>query len=66
MAHEFDDAVVAEFYMDGEATGTSLTYSVNSYVKESNTGRTSPEAMLIRALSKYGNSATKYREGGSK
>jgi hypothetical protein len=62
MAHEFGDTVTAEFLINGEASGISVDYSVDSYVAESKLLKTNPASELIKALSNYGKSALKYKE----
>ena len=58
---QFDDAIVASFYSNGEQVGQTLTYSVNTYVYRNQ--NTSNEALrdLLRATYLYGESAKAYK-----
>ena len=63
MAHEFDDAIVASFYLNGEEVGNTLTYSINSYVADTNTAVDTTLAKIVKAAYNYGASAKAYKEG---
>lgn len=62
MAHEFGDEIVATFYLNGENTGNTLSYSVNSYVAQSDTDAGTALAKLIKATYNYGLSSKAYKE----
>ena len=61
MAHELDDTVTAQFYLNGEAIGNYATYSVNSYVNAMVTDNESALNVLLKSLSNYGASAKAYK-----
>lgn len=61
-AAEFNDAVTATFFRNGEQIGDSLSYSVNTYVCSMQNSTIPNLAQLVRALYCYGASALKYQE----
>ena len=58
---QFDDAIVASFYSNGEQVGQTLTYSVNTYVYRNQNTSNVALRDLLRATYLYGESAKAYK-----
>ena len=58
---QFDDAITARFYRDGEHIGQTLTYSVNSYIYRNQDSSNVALRDLLRATYLYGESAKAYK-----
>ena len=58
---QFDTAVTARFYRNGEQIGQTLTYSVNSYIYRNQDTSNAALRELLRATYVYGESAYEYK-----
>lgn len=61
MAYEFDDEITAVFMQNGVQIGQTLTYSVNSYIYNSQSSDVEALADLVKSIYNYGASAKKYK-----
>ncbi|MBQ9806144.1 MAG: leucine-rich repeat protein [Clostridia bacterium] len=61
-ANEFDSEIKAIFVKNGEQTGQTMTYSVNSYVVSKQNNEDELLAGLVRATYNYGASAAAYAD----
>lgn len=61
-ATQFDDAVTASFCLWDEAMGSTLSYSVNTYICSKQNDGNDALASLVRALYNYGTAAEAYTE----
>ncbi len=61
MAYEFDDEITAVFMQNGVQIGQTLTYSVNSYIYNSQSSDVETLADLVKSIYNYGASAKKYK-----
>ncbi len=59
-ATEFDEDVAASFALNGEPCGRTVTYSVNTYVCDTQNDENTSLRTLVRALYNYGVSAAAY------
>lgn len=60
-ATEFDSSVTAKFFRDGGQVGSTLSYSVNTYVCAKQNDTDTALAALVKALYNYGTSAVSYK-----
>jgi hypothetical protein len=51
---QYDEVITGTFYVDGEQIGSTLTYSVNSYIYRNVSSATGAKAALLKAIYVYG------------